>query len=559
VRKYSLYLIYFVIALVFVSCAKIGTPTGGAYDREAPKQRGANPKNNSTNFKSNGFEIEFDEYIELSNTSEELIISPPLKNKPTIKAHLKKLKVNWTDTLAENTTYIFDFGSSIIDFTEGNKVSNFIYSFSTGNHIDTMEYKGRVKQAYTLNNVKGKYVMLYKSEDRDIIRKEKPNYLTRTDSLGRFTFKNIAEGNYQIIMLDDKNQNLLYDLPTEGLAFSNTRVSATNYTKPKQDTINQVPIAPKPEQIDNIFYFFEPKDTTINLSSSKLISAHHLQLIFSNPTTDSLNLKFSFPPIKTEDSTQVFIQYNSNKDTLDIWSMEHRFDTLKLDIKDLSLKETIELYYIKPRREIIKDTFSFILPKQPLAYFSEFLLELPFPIHKDSAHFKALSIRDNDTLEIEFSPYPLSPLFVKIDHRFEQGSTQRIKIEQGVVRNRLSQVNDSISFDLTIDKESDYGNFYLTIEDSLFEGNNYILILEDLKQNPLKTLFASNKEKVKFSNLKEGNYKIRLIIDANNNKKWDYGNYDQSILPEKIIYYNKPINIRKNWDVEETWILKNEE
>lgn len=557
-KKILLNLIYLFIALIFVSCAKIGTPTGGPYDREAPKQRKSSPENNSTNFKSNGFEIEFDEYIELSNTSEELIISPPLKNKPNIKSHLKKLKVSWTDTLAENTTYIFDFGNSIIDFTEGNRVNNFTYSFSTGDYIDTMEYRGVVKQAYTLNNVKGKYVMLYKSEDRDIVRKEKPNYITRTDSLGRFLFKNIAEGDYQIMVLDDKNQNLLYDLPTEGLAFSNTRVSATNYTKPKEDTINQFLISPKPKQIDNILYFVEPKDSLINLLSSKLISPHHLQLVFSNPITDSLNMSFIFPPVNIKDSSKLFVQHNSNKDTLDIWSMEHRFDSLKLEIKDISLKELIELYYVKPRKEIIKESFSFIIPKQPLPYFSELLLKLPFPIHKDSAYFKAISIKDNDTLQIDCTPYDLSPLFVKINHKFEQGSTQRIKIEQGVVRNRLSQVNDSISFDLTLDSESDYGNLYLNIEDSLFEGSNYILILEDLKQNPIKTIFASDKEKVKFSNLKDGNYKIRLILDVNKNKKWDYGNYDQNILPEKIIYYNKPINIRKNWDLEETWVIKKE-
>ena len=85
------------------------------------------------------------------------------------------------------------------------------------------------------------------------------------------------------------------------------------------------------------------------------------------------------------------------------------------------------------------------------------------------------------------------------------------------------------------------------------ENRKVILILEDNQGKALNKLFSNNKERITFSNLKEGSYKLRIILDMNKNKDWDYGDYSQSRLPEEILYFPKPINIRKNWDLEETW------
>jgi hypothetical protein len=92
---------------------------------------------------------------------------------------------------------------------------------------------------YSLKPVAKKYVMLYKSEEKDIAKKEKPSYITRTDSNGNYHFQNIAKGTYQILALDDKNQNLIYDLSNEGIAFSKERVESTFF---KLDTSSKTRI-----------------------------------------------------------------------------------------------------------------------------------------------------------------------------------------------------------------------------------------------------------------------------------------------------------------------------
>ena len=533
------------LSVLFFSCAQIGTPNGGIYDRIPPKAKSSKPPHNSTNFKEKSFEIVFDEYISTENTSEEMIISPPLKNKPVVKAHLKTLKVSWTDTLEENTTYIFDFGSSIIDYTEGNRLNNFVYSFSTGNVIDTLEYKGKVLEAYSLKPVAKKYVMLYKSEEKDIAKKEKPSYITRTDSNGNYHFQNIAKGTYQILALDDKNQNLIYDLSNEGIAFSKERVESTFF---KLDTSSKTKVSK-----NNILYFFEPKDSLISLSSSKLLSNYRLRLIFSKSTTDSLDFVFEYPKFSWKEDKDLYVQCNITKDTIDIWSLKQSIDSVKMRIIDIGLKEEIELFNLRKIEDKIKDTFSLKTPASNQAFFEKCLIEMPFPIIDTSTLYKATRISNNDTFTIHLRPSSASPLYLEIEEKLPQNSKQTIIIPQGIIKNSLNQTNDSLSFSLQIDSESDYGNFFLNINDTLNENMSYILILEDNQGKALNKQFSNNKERITFSNLKEGSYKLRIILDMNKNKEWDYGDYSKMLLPEEIIYFPKPINIRKNWDLEETW------
>jgi len=56
-----------------------------------------------------------------------------------------------------------------------------------------------------------------------------------------------------------------------------------------------------------------------------------------------------------------------------------------------------------------------------------------------------------------------------------------------------------------------------------------------------------------FERLDPGKYQVRLIVDVNGNKKWDTGNYLKKIQPEQVIYFWKDIDLRANWDMNETF------
>jgi len=63
----------------------------------------------------------------------------------------------------------------------------------------------------------------------------------------------------------------------------------------------------------------------------------------------------------------------------------------------------------------------------------------------------------------------------------------------------------------------------------------------------------TNSEKLKYEYLSPAKYQLKVIEDANSNKKWDTGNILQKIQPEKVLLYPKLIEIRANWDVVEDW------
>ena len=66
---------------------------------------------------------------------------PPIDPTPQISpvgSVNKVLSITKIDSLLENTTYSFNFGESIEDNNEGNKLSDFRYVFSTGKFIDSL-------------------------------------------------------------------------------------------------------------------------------------------------------------------------------------------------------------------------------------------------------------------------------------------------------------------------------------------------------------------------------------------------------------------------------------
>ena len=151
------------LASILFSCARRGTPTGGDKDTIPPILEKAIPINKTVNFKEKRIKIYFDEYIKLKDVKTQLIISPPQKNEPIITpvgTASKFISIKILDTLDANTTYLYNFGNSIVDNNEENKLGNFKYVFSTGTYIDSLEVTGEVKDPMVKETSKNLDVML---------------------------------------------------------------------------------------------------------------------------------------------------------------------------------------------------------------------------------------------------------------------------------------------------------------------------------------------------------------------------------------------------------------
>ena len=200
------------LALMAGCANRGGGPQGGPKDLTPPKAASMTPENNATNVSKKKIELQFNEFVEVKSAQQKVIVSPPQKIPATIQANGKKVTIEFADSLIPNTTYTIDFTDALRDLNEGNVLDGFTYAFSTGNEIDTMQISGRVLNAMDLNPLSGVQVGIYETNlkgDSTGPLYQMPLRITKTDSTGHFTIKNIKDGTYDIYALEDKNSDYI--------------------------------------------------------------------------------------------------------------------------------------------------------------------------------------------------------------------------------------------------------------------------------------------------------------------------------------------------------------
>jgi len=202
------------------SCAQQGSPSGGPRDEDPPRVLECTPPNYSTQFESRKIQITFDEYIVLDNVNQQLVVSPPMEEQPTVKLKRKSLIIEFEEALRINTTYTFNFGDAIKDLHEGNKLQNYEYVFSTGEILDSMSVRGNLKYAENLEVPDEPFSIMLYSDLRDSVPLlDIPLYVGRSDDSGVFSVNNLRPDVYKVFALKDGNNNFLFDLPSEEIAF----------------------------------------------------------------------------------------------------------------------------------------------------------------------------------------------------------------------------------------------------------------------------------------------------------------------------------------------------
>ncbi|MFN5931544.1 MAG: Ig-like domain-containing protein, partial [Sphingobacteriales bacterium] len=130
-------------------CGQPLPPTGGMKDTIPPNLIRALPKDSATNTIAKKIILEFDEYVQLQEVQQQLVVSPVPKIQPLIESKLRTVTISIKDTLQDNTTYSFNFGNSLQDINENNPLKNFTYVFSTGSSIDSGNISGQILIAET--------------------------------------------------------------------------------------------------------------------------------------------------------------------------------------------------------------------------------------------------------------------------------------------------------------------------------------------------------------------------------------------------------------------------
>ena len=337
-KKYTVFLLFMmavVQAMLFSSCANIIPPVGGPRDSTAPILVRATPDNKTRNFKGNRITIQFDEYVEVTNTSDNVLVSPTQETFPIIDYKLRNVTIRLKDSLLPNTTYAINFGNAIKDVNEGNVYKNFTYVFSTGNSLDSLELEGSVRVAETgqvdSTLIVGLYLKLYDSA----VAKEKPRYITRLDGKGNFKFRYLPKGTFNIFTFKDEgfkkyaDNSILFafaDAPVNTEA-TNGPIDLSAFVGEKREasTSTRSTSQSRKEERDKKFAY------QINLDGGQQDLLKEMQLSFNKPLKeyDSTKIKLTDTSYNLIKGYKLSLDTSNTKITLTYpWRQEQNFKLL---------------------------------------------------------------------------------------------------------------------------------------------------------------------------------------------------------------------------------------
>ncbi len=534
-KKYISGLLILLISLLFTQCAKRGTPTGGLLDSIPPAFLRAAPENYSVNFNKEEIRIYFDEYIKLEKPQQQIIISPPMALKPDITplgSAQKYVRIRINDTLQENTTYAVNFGNSVVDNNEGNPLPYFKYVFSTGSYIDSLSISGTVSDALLKEANPFISVMLYEvNEDfsDSLVYKDPPRYITNTlDSLKTFELSNLKEGTYQLVAVQDLNSNYKYNPGKEKIAFIDQHINI-----PSDTTYNLVMFKeelafkaerPKQEGLQKILIGYRGK---VNLDSLKFKA-------LNTPEAD-----FDYRISKVTDKDSLYLWFKPQLQTDSLW----------MQVSSPNLIDTLITRISEEPKDSLRISFE---PSGNLDFGKKVFLKSTIPLLEKNDSL--IQILNKDSLAVNFSseliPYENSVL-LKFDQN--ENETYRISVLPGALTDFFNSTNDTIQANIRTRAFSDYGNLSLNLQN--IRKFPIIVQLTDEKGIIKAEKFSTSESNIRFELVSPGKYLIRVIYDSNENGKWDTGNYLLKTKPEEIIYFPDLLDMRPNWDINETFIL----
>ena len=590
---------YLLVFLLLVSCAKMGQPDGGWFDETPPKVIGASPADGAVNVNQKKINIYFDEFIKLDNPSEKVVVSPPQLEQPEIKGAGRRIQISLVDSLKANTTYTIDFSDAISDNNEGNPMGNYTYSFSTGAAIDTMEVSGHVLESENLEPVKGILVGLYADHADSAFRTKPMLRVSRTDSRGRFVIKGVAPGSYRIYALQDQDGDYKFSQKSEKIAFSHDIIVPSCKPDVRQDTtwVDSLHI----KSIDQVDYIhFLPDNVVLRAFTEPLTDRFFLKA--ERQKANSFTLFFSYgdsilPQIKglNFDAENAFlVEASEKKDTITYWLKDTALvnqDTLLMDItyrmtdstgvlvnKTDSAQEILSKEpYAKRMKNMEKELAAWTKKQEKKKKKGE-PYDSVMEVKPLDVQLSVSSQFDPDQNVIFSFPTPLAKVDTAAIHLYAKHDTlwYRAPMEFLPLENRKYELRGEwrpdIEYSLEVDSaafEDIYGLASKPIKqgfkvNSLDTYGTLLVNITSLHDLPLIVQLLDAQDKVvketktvngvaEFYYLKPQKYYMRLIVDRNNNGKWDTGNYASDQQAEEVYYYPEAIECKAKWDLTESW------
>ncbi len=553
---------------LLTSCANVTPPSGGPRDTISPIRLLTIPLDKSINYNGKTIVMEYDERINVIKIKEQLIITPHIESdyEYTIKKNV--IKLNFEEAFEDSTTYTLNFRESIQDITEKNPTKDNKFTFSTGSFIDSMSINGYVKDLLTFDTLENIVVGIYNANDTVTIFNGSPYYFTEVDEEGYYEIENIKIGQYLLYAFRDDNKNLTLESNNETYGF-------------KKDTLNLMS-----DIITN----------TIDLVSLDLTDLKYMTALASGKYFDiNFNkylVNYSVTPLQKD--KQVITNIAKKNKSIRFYNNITENDSIQIsftayDSIDNSVSDTLFVKFIQSKRKTEKFKIE-VFPKSKKAIETKINLKIDFnkpiiSVNTDSIFVqfdttKILAIHDSifkwnnqkdlltfsididkskaDTIlnrriklnQLKRDSVSTTQKETKVKQQISKKKKEEKKLNQGL---QLYFGNGSfISADLDTSKTMSYNyNFIVPQENGIQIINietSYINYIVQLVTQDFQIIKESKNEKsIIFNNIAPDKYKLRVLIDANNDGKWSQGNMKKQIEPEPVYIYPELLIIRADW------------
>lgn len=581
-------------------------PSGGPKDTIPPVIVGRIPDTVLTKFPivKGKILITFNEYVQLKDANNEVVVSPPLKKKPTVKIKKKSVLIAFPDTLLANRTYSINFGNSIQDVNEGNTFPNYVYTFSTGNSLDSLIYSGTVMDYETLLPVKGISVSAYIAPRDSSVMKDLPDAITRTDEWGYFCFRALKGVPYSVYAFEDANHNNLYDPGSEHVGFCDSTVTPQLAARKGMPQIAQMRAKDtlgclsRPSAMD--IYLFKEKSNVQYISNSGRTAERAAFIKFNSPYAqiDSFT-------VKGIHNDKLIKQFNTTRDSMCFWINEGRKlpDTLTLRInyyktdtlgKLRPAGETIKLVAPKEKKQDNKNKQQTIQDKlnqrnnknSKSAYGRNVnsrpdkdkstansenekkkrkdLLDMKLDVKPETVENDGFSFtfpaplvqndfnkirftcttprRITTNVKFTFSRDSANILHYKLqsDEPYKVGNDYVITVPKGIFKDINGFTNDSTGKKISLPTDDRLSSISLEIRNTK-HGCKYLVELVSEKRDKVYLKYSiSDTCTLLFPYLQPGNYSFRLTEDKNGNGILDTGSILEKREPEKARLFKLP-------------------
>lgn len=525
---------YIFFALLFLSsCATPSSPQGGPQDKNAPNVKTYQPEFLTKNFNQKDITITFDEWIQIANIKQNVIISPAISPEPKIIAKKNELKIHFKEPLDSNTTYSIFFGAAVKDNNEGNLIENLTYVFSTGDYIDSLAISGKVVSLDGSSIPENTFIELYTSSFDSIITQERPKYIFKISKDGNFKIDYLPQDTFYLFVLNDLNTNYLYDLPTEWIGKFPEAVFLDSNVQNLE-----VPISlPESETFKVLNFNNTLLDQKVTIELNKELNPQKDTISLKNLGTgktlpfyqDFTSKKFTF--LTLTDSTSATYELSINNTVL---------DTIKLK---QPLQPSENLLFLPVGQIDVKDSILRALDNQDFQFIST------LPVYNIDTS-KILLISNQDSNFVSSIKFDSTNFNFSLNISLPENFYGKLVFLDSALKFSLGQFSKNKSYPIKFSTKEEYGQLQFNIHLPTLDAAYIIRVFH--ANNRLEyetTILGDTVFQYIIPSKLSGDYFVEVIEDLNYSATWNGSSFWKSLPPERV-YRSEKFSIRPNWENE---------